>query len=139
MSEIILQDQRQLRSFRDKSEKTHLVNLHKKDKDHFGTAEGAVGPLEASFRQPDFKPLVFGTFAETSSNVRDFIETTVEYRMERLGRTVAATTVDAVHIALRRRYMTQLAIVELSVGQDLVCGDGDGRHQQGIGQAGDAG
>jgi hypothetical protein len=27
-----------------------LVNLHKKDRDHFGTAEGVVGPLEAIFK-----------------------------------------------------------------------------------------
>ena len=44
---------------------THFPNLHKKDKIHFGTAEGAIGPLEAIFRQLDFKPLVFGTFAES--------------------------------------------------------------------------
>jgi len=90
--------------------KTYLDNLHKKDRDHFGTAEGTVGLLEAIFRQLDFKPLVFGTFAEISSNVRDFIETTVEYGVEHLGCTMAATTVDAVHMALRRRYMTHLAM-----------------------------
>jgi len=87
-----------------------MVNLHKKDKDHFGTAEGKVGPLEAIFRQLDFKPLVFGTFAEIRSNVRYFIETTVEYGVEHLGRTMAATTVDAVRMALRGRYKTQLAM-----------------------------
>jgi hypothetical protein len=54
--------------------------------------------------------MVFGTFAEISSNVRDFIETSVEYGVEHLGRTMAATTLDAVRMALRRRYMTQLAM-----------------------------
>jgi hypothetical protein len=33
----------------------------------------------------------------------------VEYGVEHLGRTMAATTVEAVKTALRRRYMTQLA------------------------------
>ncbi len=58
----------------------------------------------------DFKPLVFGTFAEISNNVRDFIETTVEYGVEYLGRTMVATRVDAVRMALRRRYINQLAM-----------------------------
>ncbi len=74
--------------------------------DHFGTVEGTMGPFEVIFRQLDFKPLVFGTFAEISINVRDFIETAVEYGVEHLGRTMAATTVDAVRMALRRRYRT---------------------------------
>jgi hypothetical protein len=77
---------------------------------HFGTAEGAIGPLEASFRQLEFKPLVFGTFAESSTNVREFIETAVEYGVEHMRRSIAATTVDAVRMALRRRYRTQLAM-----------------------------
>jgi hypothetical protein len=80
--------------------------LHKKDREHFGTAEGTLGPLEAIFRQLDFKPLVFGTFAEISINVRDFIETMMKYRVEHLGRTMAATTVDTVRMTLRRRYTT---------------------------------
>ena len=54
--------------------------------------------------------MVFGTFAETSSNVKEFIETAVEYGVEHMGRTIAATKVDAVRMALRRRYMTQLAM-----------------------------
>ena len=66
-------------------------------------AEGTVGPLEVNFRQMDFKPLVFGTFAEISNNVRDFIETPVEYGMEHLRRTMAVATVDAVRMTLRRR------------------------------------
>jgi hypothetical protein len=87
-----------------------MINLHKKDVTHFGTAEGAIGPLEAIFRQLDFKPLVFWTFAECDTNVREFIETAVEYGVDHLGRTIVATTVDAVHMALRRRYRTQLAM-----------------------------
>jgi hypothetical protein len=88
----------------------YITNLHKKDKMHFGTAEGSIGPLEAIFRQLDFKPLVFGTFAECSSNVKEFIETAVEYGVEHMGRTIAATTVDAVRMTLRRRYRTQLSM-----------------------------
>ena len=69
-----------------------MFNLHKKDMTHFDTAEGAIGPLEAIFRQLDFKPMVSGTFAECNTNVREFIETAVEYGVEHLGRNVAATT-----------------------------------------------
>ena len=61
-----------------------MINLHKKDKTHFGTTEGARGPLEAIFRQLDFKPLVFGTFTESNTNVRDFIEMAVEYGVEHM-------------------------------------------------------
>ena len=52
----------------------------------------------------------FGTFAETSSNVRDFVATTVEYGLNHLGGTITATTVDAVRMALRKRYRTQLGM-----------------------------
>ena len=62
--------------------------MHKKDRIHFGTAEGVVGPLEAIFRQLDFKPLVFGTFAESNTNVKEFIDTAVEYGVEHMGRTM---------------------------------------------------
>ncbi len=72
-------------------------------------AEGEVAPLEAIFKTLDFKPLVFGTFAEASSNVDEFVELAVEYGVEHLGRTMAATSVDSVKAALRRRYTTQLA------------------------------
>ena len=53
---------------------------------------------------------MFGTFAESSSNVREFIETAVEYGVEHMGRTIAATTVDAVRMAPRKRYRTHLAM-----------------------------
>jgi hypothetical protein len=97
--------------FQGQVRRTYLFNLHKKDVTHFGTAEvGAVGPLEAIFMQVDFKPLVFGTFSESSSNVREFIDTAVEYGVEHMGRTIAATTVDAVRMALKRRYRTQPAM-----------------------------
>ena len=36
--------------FQGQVRKTYLVNLHKKDMEHFATAEGKVGPLEAIFR-----------------------------------------------------------------------------------------
>ncbi len=79
------------------------------DASHFGTEETARGPLESLFRQLDFKPLVFGTFGECSTNVKEVLKTAVEYGVEHLGRSMAATTVDAVRMALRRRFTTQLS------------------------------
>ena len=84
----------------------YLGNLHKKDQTHFATAEGLVGPLEAIFRTLDFKPMVFGTFAEASTNVGEFVELAVEYGVEHMGRTMAATSVEYVKAAVRRRYKT---------------------------------
>ncbi len=88
---------------------TYIANLSRKDQEHFGTEDKVRGPLEILFRQLDFKPLVFGTFAEMSSNVSTVLEMAVEYGVEHLGRSMAATTVDAVRAALRRRYLTQLS------------------------------
>ncbi len=56
--------------------------------------------------------MVFGSLGEMSSNGRELIETAVEYEVEHLGRNMAATTVDTVKSALRRRYMTQLSLAE---------------------------
>jgi hypothetical protein len=56
-----------------------LANLRRKDQIHFGTAEGAREPIESVFWQMTFKPLVFGSFGEMSSNVRELIETAVEF------------------------------------------------------------
>ncbi len=82
--------------------------MNDKDREHFGTADDTREPLESLFRQLDFKPLVFGTFAECSTNVKVVLEMTVEYGMEHLRRTMAATTVESVKTTLRRRYRTQL-------------------------------
>ena len=90
-----------VQKFQGQIRKTYLVHLHRKDREHFTTAEGRVGPLEAIFRQLDFKPLVFGTFAEISRNVKDFIETAVEYGVDHLGRTMAEPIVYAVRMSLR--------------------------------------
>ncbi len=57
----------------------------------------------------DFRPLVFGTFGECSSNAKAVLDMAVEYGVEHLGRTMAAATVDAVKTALKRRYMAQLS------------------------------
>jgi len=84
----------------------YLGNLHQKDQTQFATAEGSMGPLEAIFKTLDFKPLVFRTFAEASTNVGEFVELAVEYGVEQLGRTMAATSVESVKAALRRRYKT---------------------------------
>ncbi len=87
--------------------------MKEKDRLHFGTAEKARGPLESLFRQLDFKPLAFGTFAEMSSNVKEVIDMAVEYGAEHRGRMMAATTVGGVRAALRRRYKTQQLILLL--------------------------
>ncbi len=44
-----------------------------------------------------------------STNVKDVIDMAVEYGVEHLGRTMAAPTVDAVRMALKRRYRAQLS------------------------------
>jgi hypothetical protein len=84
----------------------YIANMKEKNRQHLGTAETARGPLESLFRRLDFKPLVFGTFGEMSSNVKEVVNMTVEYGMEHLGRTMAATTLVGVRASLRRRYMT---------------------------------
>jgi hypothetical protein len=84
--------------------------MKEKDRQFFGTAEAAKGPLESLFRRLDFKPLVFGTFGEMSTNVKEVIDMVVEYGVEHLGRSMAATTVDGVRTTLRRRYRTQLSV-----------------------------
>ena len=76
--------------------------MREKDREHFGTTETTRGPLESVFRRLDFKPLIFGTFGEMSSNVKEVVSIAVEYGVEHLGRTVAATTVDGVRAALGR-------------------------------------
>ena len=65
--------------------------------------------MEAIFRTLDFKPRVFGTFAVAITNVGEFAELAVEYGVERMGRNMAATTVESIKAALRRRFKTQLA------------------------------
>ncbi len=63
----------------------YIANMKKKNKLHFGTEETARGPLENLIKQVEFKPLVFGTFAEMSSNVMEVIDMAVEYGAEHLG------------------------------------------------------
>jgi hypothetical protein len=45
-----------------------------------------------------------------SSNVKDFADMAVEYRVEHLGTCLAALTPDVLRVALRRRYMAQLSM-----------------------------
>ena len=54
--------------------------------------------------------MIFGSFGETSSNEVALAETSVEYGVEYLGRNMAATTVDTMRSALRRRYKTPLSM-----------------------------
>ena len=98
----------------------YLANLERKDKAHFWKAEGARGPLEMNFIQIVFQLLVFGTFGETSSNVRELVEIAVEYGAEHLGRSMAASTIDMVKVTLRRRYRTQLSMAALKGYANLV-------------------
>ena len=83
-----------------------MANIKRTDKLHFRTEEGARGPSEMIFTQIVFKPLVFGTFGETSSNVRELVEIATEYGAEHLDRNMAAPTIDMVRATLRRRYRT---------------------------------
>jgi hypothetical protein len=84
--------------------------MKEKNRPYFGTAETARGPLESLFKRLDFKPLVFGTFGEMSTNVKEVVNMVVEYGAEHLGRSMSATTIDGVRTALRRRYRTQLSV-----------------------------
>ncbi len=103
--------------------------MKKKDRKHFGNADKTRRPFESLFRRLDFKPLVFGTFGEMSTNVKDVVNMAVEYGMEHLGRTMAATTVNGVRSTLRRRYKTQLSVAvwrcvcQLDHGHDQICGN----------------
>jgi hypothetical protein len=86
------------------------MHLQVKEKTRFGTAEEVRGPLEVLFRQLDFKPLVFGTFAESSPNVKDYVEMAVEYGVEHLGTSMAASPPNVLRVALRRRFRAQLSL-----------------------------
>jgi hypothetical protein len=57
----------------------------------------------------DFKPLVLGTFGECNTSVKEVLKIAVEYGVEHLGRSMAATTVDAVRMAPMRRFATRLS------------------------------
>jgi hypothetical protein len=89
---------------------TYIANMRGKDRPHFGTVETARGSLKSVFRRLDFKPLVFGSFGEMSSNVGEVVNMAVEYGVEHLGRTMATTTMDGVGTTLRRRCKTQLSV-----------------------------
>jgi len=89
---------------------TYLASIKRKDKLHFRTEEGARGPLETIFGQIVFKPLVFETFGETSSIVRELVEIAVKYGAKHLGMNMAAPTINMVRATLRRRYRTQLSM-----------------------------
>jgi len=97
--------------FQGQDRRTYLANLRRKEQIHFGTVEGARGPIETIFRHMDFKPLAFGFFSEMSSGVRGLIAMAVEYdEGKHLGRNTVASSVDIVISSLRRRYKTQLSL-----------------------------
>jgi hypothetical protein len=66
-------------------------------------------PLEVIFRKPELKSLVFCTFGKMSEGVKEVLEIAVDYGAEHLGRCMAATVVETVRVALRRRCRTQLS------------------------------
>ena len=97
-------------AFHERVRREYIARLKAKDRKHFGTKDNRRGPLESLFRQMDFQPLVFGTFAEMSSNAKVFIAVAVEYGEGNLGRSISATTLDYVRETLMRRYMSLLSI-----------------------------
>ena len=66
--------------------------------------------MEGILRKMNLQPLVFGTFGEASSNVRDFVEMAVDYGAHNLGGSMIAVSLNVVKMALRRRFRAQLSI-----------------------------
>jgi hypothetical protein len=54
--------------------------------------------------------MVFGTFGEMSSNVKDFVDLAMDYGAEHLGKSKAALTLDTLRQALKPRYRAQLSM-----------------------------
>ena len=96
----------------------NTTQLRRKIHQLFSTMD--MGPLENVFRQMEFKPIVFGSFGEMSTNVREYIELVVDDGADHLDRTMAPTTVDAVKAALRRRFMSQLSAANWRGSTNLV-------------------
>jgi hypothetical protein len=95
-SKITLKKQQQWTSFKGKFRGRKDLLGELEEEGHFGAGEGSKRPIETIFRQMVFKPLVFGTFGEMSSNVKELIEMVVEYGVEHMGKSMATTTVDIV-------------------------------------------
>lgn len=88
----------------------YIKRLRKKDKEYFITPPGHRGPLETIFRQLEFKGLVFGTFGEMSSAVRELLELAVDYGTEHLGRAIAAADIDVIRATIRRRHSSRIVM-----------------------------
>jgi hypothetical protein len=85
-----------------------IAKLKTKDQTHFGTSEGTRGSLKLIFVQLDFILLVFGSFEEMGSNMKDFIDMAAR---NTVGVSIAVMTPDVVRVALiRRRYRAQLSL-----------------------------
>jgi hypothetical protein len=54
--------------------------------------------------------MVFATFGEMGSNVKDFVDLAVDYGAEHLGKYMAASTLVMLRQALKRRYKAQLSM-----------------------------
>jgi len=98
----------------------YISHLKRKDRVHFGTSSDIRGPLENLFRKLDFKPKVFGTFREMSSNVKDFVDLAMDYGAEHLGKSMEASTMDTVRQALKRRYKAQLSMASWRGSANLI-------------------
>jgi hypothetical protein len=53
---------------------------------------------------------MFGSFAEMKSNVKDFMDTAVEYAVDHLRVSMAAMTPEVVRTTLRRRFKAHLSM-----------------------------
>jgi hypothetical protein len=69
----------------------NITQLKRKNNVNFRTNPTRRGPLKNLFRQMNFKPMVFGTFGEISSNLHDFVNIVVDYGAENLGTSMTAT------------------------------------------------
>ncbi len=58
--------------------------------------------------------MVCGTWGEIISNVKDLVDLAVDYGAEHMGKSLAASTLDMVRQALKRRYKAQLSMASLS-------------------------
>jgi hypothetical protein len=64
--------------------------------------------------------MVFGTFGEMSFNVKDFIDLAMDYGAEHLRKSMAASTMDTLRQALKKRYKAQLSMAPWSGYANLI-------------------
>ena len=69
--------------FQNKLRGSYITKLQKKDQQNFRTQD--IGPLEMVFIQMNIKPLVFSSFGEMSSNVKENIKLAVDLERSTWG------------------------------------------------------